>query len=69
MTKSCSNEDDGIQLQIAVMVAAAVANLLQPSAYDAMIEIKNLPFLPATIDPEICKYAFNYYNYRRPNNP
>lgn len=39
---------------IAVMVAAAVANLLQPSAYDAMIEIKNLPFLPATIDPDIC---------------
>lgn len=39
---------------IAVMVACAVANFFQPSAYDAMIEIKKLPFLPATIDPDIC---------------
>lgn len=35
-----------VPLVIAVLVANAVASLLQPSAYDSIILIKKLPYLP-----------------------
>lgn len=41
------------------MVAGAVANFLQPSVYDAMIEIKKLPFLQSTIDSQVCKLVLS----------
>lgn len=35
-----------ILFQIAVLIANAVASYLQPSIYDSIIRIKNLPYLP-----------------------
>ncbi|XP_018021412.1 chloride channel protein 2 [Hyalella azteca] len=35
-----------LPVMIAVLIANAVANLLQPSVYDSIIRIKNLPYLP-----------------------
>lgn len=31
---------------LAVLIANAIANLLQPSIYDSIIQIKRLPYLP-----------------------
>ena len=33
-------------LQIAVLISVAVASLIQPSFYDSIIQLKELPFLP-----------------------
>lgn len=33
-------------LQIAVLIANAIAQWLQPSFYDSIIQIKRLPYLP-----------------------
>ena len=33
-------------MQIAVLISVAIAALLQPSFYDSVIQIKELPFLP-----------------------
>ena len=35
-----------LPVMIAVLISNAIANLLQPSFYDSIILIKNLPFLP-----------------------
>ena len=35
-----------IPVMMAVLIANALANLLQPSIYDSIILIKSLPFLP-----------------------
>ena len=32
--------------QIAVLIANAISQLLQPSIYDSIIQIKKLPYLP-----------------------
>ena len=32
--------------QIAVLIANAIGNMLQPSFYDSIIQIKRLPYLP-----------------------
>lgn len=33
-------------MQIAVLIANGIAQLLQPSVYDSIIQIKKLPYLP-----------------------
>ena len=33
-------------MQIAVLIANAVANIFQPSFYDSIIKLKKLPYLP-----------------------
>ena len=35
-----------LPVMIAVLIANAIAQLLQPSIYDSMIQIKKLPYLP-----------------------
>lgn len=45
-----------VPLVIAVLVANAVAALLQPSAYDSIILIKKLPYLPDLLTGSTGKY-------------
>ncbi|ESN94697.1 hypothetical protein HELRODRAFT_68939, partial [Helobdella robusta] len=48
---------------ISVCVAGAVANFLRPSVYDAIIKIKNLPFLAPVINPQETKFVKFFFNF------
>jgi len=45
---------------LAVLIANAVANILQPSIYDSIIQIKRLPYLPNLL-PNNSRYATIFY--------
>ncbi|CAG0923820.1 unnamed protein product, partial [Notodromas monacha] len=54
-----------LPVMIAVLIANAIAQLLQPSIYDSMIQIKKLPYLPDILSSKSGSFsAFNFDGLR-----
>lgn len=54
--------------QIAVLISNAVAVLLQPSLYDSIILIKNLPYLPDLLPSSSGTRSFHFVRKKSDND-